>query len=346
MLLAVLGIRAFQALPINADPDMRFPMVNITVTQTGESADELENTVTRRVEDAVAGMAGVRHITSTITEGSSITTVEFRLETDTDRAVNDVRNAITQIRSNLPQNIDNPVVERMDTEGGALGITAEQVSQLLAQTNANVPAGRVQWFDQEQSIRVVGSQPSLADLANLPIALSDYRKVKLAELATISDSHAEVRSRTRLNGREVLGFQVFRSKGSSDTAVEKGVQKALQALAANYPDIQITEVHNSVNTTKENYDVAISTLLEGAALTVLVVWLFLRNWRATLVAAIALPLSILPAFWIMKLLGYTLNSISLLAITLVIGILGTMPLSRLKISKPTFIKANDRFRQP
>ncbi|VTU09690.1 acriflavine resistance protein [Actinobacillus porcinus] len=379
LLLTVLGIRAFQALPINADPDMRFPMVNITVTQTGASADELENTVTRRVEDAVAGMAGVRHITSTITEGSSVTAVEFRLETDTDRAVNDVRNAITQIRGNLPQNIDNPVVERMDTEGGALGyyavqspnmnqtelswfiddavsrellavngvqqvkrlggekrevrvalqsaklnalgITAEQVSQQLAQTNANVPAGRVQWFDQEQSIRVVGSQPSLADLANLPIALSDYRKVKLAELATISDSHADVRSRTRLNGREVLGFQVFRSKGSSDTAVEKGVQQALQRLAVNYPDIQMTEVHNSVNTTKENYDVAIATLLEGAALTVLVVWLFLRNWRATLVAAIALPLSILPAFWIMQLLGYTLNSISLLAITLVIGIL-------------------------
>ena len=121
LLLTVLGIRAFQALPINADPDMRFPMVNITVTQTGASADELENTVTRRVEDAVAGMAGVRHITSTITEGSSVTAVEFRLETDTDRAVNDVRNAITQIRGNLPQNIDNPVVERMDTEGGALG---------------------------------------------------------------------------------------------------------------------------------------------------------------------------------------------------------------------------------
>lgn len=361
LLLTLLGIRAFQGLPINADPDMRFPMVNITVTQTGASADELENTVTRRVEDAVAGMAGVRHITSTITEGSSVTAVEFRLETDTDRAVNDVRNAITQIRGNLPQNIDNPVVERMDTEGGALGyyavqspnmnqtelswfiddavsrellavngvqqvkrlggekrevrvalqsakldaldITAEQVSQQLAQTNANVPAGRVQWFDQEQSIRVVGSQPSLA------------------ELATISDSHADVRSRTRLNGREVLGFQVYRSKGSSDTVVEKGVQQALQRLAANYPDIQIMEVHNSVNTTKENYDVAISTLLEGAALTVLVVWLFLRNWRATLVAAIALPLSILPAFWIMQLLGYTLNSISLLAITLVIGIL-------------------------
>lgn len=121
LLLTVLDIRTFQGLPINADPDMRFPMVNITVTQTGTSADELENTVTRRVEDAVAGMAGVRHITSTITEGSSVTAVEFRLETETDRAVNDVRNAITQIRGNLLQNIDNPVVERMDTEGGALG---------------------------------------------------------------------------------------------------------------------------------------------------------------------------------------------------------------------------------
>lgn len=100
----------------------------------------------------------------------------------------------------------------------ALGITAEQVSQQLAQTNANVPAMRVQWFDQEQSIRVVDSQLSLADLANLPIALSDYRKVKLAELATICDSHADIYSRTRLNGREVLGFQVFRSKGQAITS--------------------------------------------------------------------------------------------------------------------------------
>ena len=119
LLLAVLGIRAFQALPINTDPDMRFPMVNIKVTQTGASADELENTVTCRVEDTVSGMAGVRHITLIITEGSLVTMVEFWLEMDTDRAVNDVRNVITQIRDNLSQYIDNPVVDRMDTEGGA-----------------------------------------------------------------------------------------------------------------------------------------------------------------------------------------------------------------------------------
>ena len=118
-----------------------------------------------------------------------------------------------------------------------------------------------------------------------------------------------------------MGFQVYRAKGSSDTVVAKGVEEGLQQLAAQYPNIRITEVYNSVNTTKENYDIAITTLIEGAILTVLVVWLFLRNWRATLVAAIALPLSILPTFAVMYLFGYTLNSISLLAITLVIGIL-------------------------
>ncbi|OOH88614.1 ABC transporter permease [Pasteurellaceae bacterium 15-036681] len=379
IVLTVLGIFSFQKLPINADPNMAFPVVNVTVSQSGASPDELENSVTRRVEDTLAGMAGVRHITSTITEGSSVTTVEFQLETDTDRAVNDVRNAITQIRGDLPTNISNPVVERMDTEGSALGyyavqspnmnqtelawliddsvsrqllavngvqqvkrlggekrevlvslkadqlnafgISAEQVSNQLAQTNANVPAGRTELFEQELSIRVLGAQKRVEDLADLMIALPDSRKVKLSQLATVRDSHAEVRSRARLNGREVLGFQVYRAKGTSDTVVAEGVETALKQLAEQYPEVRITEVHNSVDTTKENYNVAISTLLEGAGLTILVVWLFLRNWRATLVAAIALPLSILPTFLVMNLLGYTLNSISLLAITLVIGIL-------------------------
>ena len=377
--LTMFGIFSFQKLPINADPNVAFPVVTITVGQSGASPDELENSVTRRVEDAVAGMAGVRHISSSIIEGSSVTTVEFRLETDTDRAVNDVRNAISQIRDDLPSNITNPIVERLDTEGGALGyyvvqapnmtqtelvwfiddtiqrqllalngvqqvkrlggekrevrvalhadklnvlgVSADQISSQLAQTNINVPAGRAELFGQEQSIRVLGSQIDLQALADLPIALTDGRKVKLSEIATITDSHAEVRSRARLNGREVLGFQVYRAKGSSDTVVAKGVEEGLQQLAEQYPNIRITEVYNSVNTTKENYDIAITTLIEGAVLTVLVVWLFLRNWRATLVAAIALPLSILPTFAVMYLFGYTLNSISLLAITLVIGIL-------------------------
>lgn len=379
VVLTVMGILAFMRLPANADPSVQFPIVNISISQTGASPDELENAVTRRVESAVSGLAGVRHITSTITEGVSTTSVEFQFGTNTDRAVTDVQNAITQIRDELPQSISNPAVERMDVEGGALayyavqspnmnqtelswfiddkvgkqllslqgvqqvkrlggekreirvvlnperltafGITAEQVSLQLSQTNANIPAGRTALNGQEQSIRVVASSQSLSELENLPIALSDKRKVRLAELASIRDGHAEVRSRARLNGREVIGFNVFRSKGASDTVVMERVEAALTELAKQYPDVKIVEVQNFVETTKENYQVAISTLIEGAILTVLVVFLFLRNWRSTLVASIALPLSVLPTFAVMYAFGYTLNSISLLAITLVVGIL-------------------------
>lgn len=203
----------------------------------------------------------------------------------------------------------------------ALGITTDQLQQQLAQINANIPAGRTQLHGLEQSIRVLGSRQDLQGLADLPISLSDNRKVKLSELATIRDSHAEVRSRTRLNGREVLGFTVFRSKGSSNTVVEEKVQAALKQIATQYPDVKIEQVYTGVDNTRENYKVAIDTLLEGAALTVLVVFIFLRNWRATLVSAIALPLSILPTFAVMAWFEFTLNSISLLAITLVIGIL-------------------------
>ncbi|MFC0322706.1 efflux RND transporter permease subunit [Gallibacterium melopsittaci] len=379
LVLSIAGILAFQKLPINAEPNVKFPMVSVTISQSGASPEALENTVARRVENAVSGMAGVRHITSTITEGSSMTTVEFQLNVDLDRAVNDVRNAIEQIRDELPQNINNPTIERADIEGGALGyyavqsptmtqtelvqfiddtvsrrllsepgvqqvkrlggeaqeirvelnaerlrafgITADQVSQQLAQTNANIPAGRTQLYGQEQSIRVLGSSHDINALAALPIALADNRKVRLSELATVNNSHDEVRSITRLNGREVLGFTVSRSKGTSDTVVNERVQAALLDLAKQYPDVRIREVYNSVENTQENYHVAIQTLLEGAILTVLVVMLFLRNWRSTLIAAIALPLAILPTFIVMYLLDYTLNSISLLAITLVVGIL-------------------------
>lgn len=377
--LTTLGIISFNRLPINEDPNVNFPVVTVTVTQPGASPDELENSVTRRIEDAVAGMAQVRHITSTISDGQSVTTVEFALETDTDRAVNDVRNAVSQIRSELPQSVDSPIVDRLDTEGGAIlyyavkspnlnqtelsyfidneitrallavqgvqqvkrlggekreirvlldpirlnsySLTVADVHNKIAQTNANIAGGRVILNEREQSVRVLAGSKNLDELKELSIAISGNRSVKLSQIADVIDSHAEIRSRARLNGQEVLAFNVFRSRGSSDTVAAKGVEDALASLSEQYKDIKITEIYSLVDNTKENYVVAVDTLLEGAFLTVLVVFLFLRSWRATLVAAISLPLSILPAFTVMELLGYTLNSISLLALTLVVGIL-------------------------
>ena len=379
LLLSVLGAVSFQRLPVNANPNVSFPIINISISRSGAAPDELENAVISRVESAVAGMAGVRHITSEISDSLSTTTVEFQLHVDTDRAMNDVRNAIAQIRADLPAGIDEPLIERVDVEGGALayyalespdmdtaalswfiddtvsrrlpavsgvqqitrnggskreitvtlrperlealGISAAQINSQLVQTNVDVPAGRLTTDDSERSLRVPGSAADITALAAIPIALNDGRRVPLGELADIRDDHGEIRSRARLNGREVVGFSVYRSKGTSDTAVASGVEQTVAALQAENPHIRIRQVHSSVDATRENYHTAIDTLIEGAVLTVLVVYLFLRDWRATLVAAIALPLSILPAFLVMQLSGYTLNSVTLLGLTLVIGIL-------------------------
>ena len=158
-------------------------------------------------------------------------------------------------------------------------------------------------------------------LGATPIALPDGRWTRLDDIAVLRDGAGEARTRARLDGQEVVGFAVFRAKGSSDTRVAQGVEHALEQLRRQHADVDIQLVSSSVAYTLASYDAAIMTLVEGAALTVLVVFLFLRSWRATLVAAIALPLSILPAFAVMAWFGYTLNNITLLALTLVIGIL-------------------------
>ncbi|MGG4606340.1 efflux RND transporter permease subunit [Paenalcaligenes sp. Me131] len=378
-MLTIAGWLAFLKLPINSNPRVEFPIVTVLVAQPGAAPSELENAITRKVEESVAGMAGVRHITSTLSEGTSLTTVEFNLGVDPDRATNDVRDAITTIRSELPQSILEPQVTRVDVEGGAilyyaissterspeelswfvddrvsrvllaepgvqrvqrlggakrevrvelrpdrleaLGITAEEVNAQLVRSNIDEPGGRAVLSGRELAIRILGSTKEVAELAQLPIALSDGRWAVLSELAVVSDGSAERRSKARLAEREVVGFSVFRSKGASDTVVAELVEKGIQTLQQSHSDIRIQPILSLVKYTEDSYKESMKTLLEGALLTVLVVFVFLRSWRATVVAAIALPLSILPTFVVMMLLDYTLNSITLLALTLVIGIL-------------------------
>ncbi|MGR4043640.1 efflux RND transporter permease subunit [Pseudomonas sp. 910_21] len=379
LVLAVAGCLAFVKLPINANPRVDFPVITVVVSQVGAAPTELEHSVTLRVERAVSGLAGIRHITSTVADGISVTTVEFQLGIDPGRAANDIRDAIALIRADLPQTIEEPMITRIDVEGGAilnyalkgserrlvdlswfvddvlsrdllavpgvqkvqrlggverevkvelqaerlqaLGITAEQVNRQLVQTNINVPGGRTRLGNNEQSIRTLGSALTVEALSNTPIALPEGRWARLGDLARVHDGASEARSRARLNGEEVVGFAVFRAKGSSDTLVAAGVAAALQRLQAQNPDVEIHPISSSVDYTLASYDAAIMTLIEGALLTILVVFIFLRSWRATLVAAIALPLSILPTFVVMAVFGYSLNSITLLALTLVIGIL-------------------------
>ncbi|URD36550.1 efflux RND transporter permease subunit [Methylobacterium tardum] len=379
LVLMILGLVSFRALPITRFPNIDIPIVSVTITQSGAAPSELQTQVTKWVEDSVAGVKGVKHILSTITEGTSTTTIEFRLEVNQDRATNDVKDAIAKIRQNLPRTIDEPIVSRVEIAGLpimvygasapamtpedlswfvddvvarglqsvkgvggverlggvareirvtlkpdrllALGITAADVNRQLRLTSADMAGGRAEVGGQEQSIRALAASASLDTLAKTSIVVPGNRKVRLDELATLSDTAEEPRTFARFNGEPVVAFAISRASGASDADVSVGVAKKIAALHAANPDVRFDLIDTSVDNTIGNYHSAMMGLIEGAALAVVVVLLFLRDWRATLIAAVALPLSVLPTFWVMSALGFSLNAVSLLAITLVTGIL-------------------------
>ncbi len=377
--LTLLGVISFMTLPVTRFPNIDVPLVAITVVQSGAAPAELESQVTKYVEDAVANITGVKHIMSTVTDGQSQTVIEFRLEVNQDRAVNDVKDAIDKIRLQLPRDINEPIVQRIDVEGQsiltyaasspgltleqlswhvddvikrqlqglkgvgrveryggvdrevrvlldpdrllALGITAAEVNAQVRATNVDLGGGRGEVGGQEQAIRTLAGARKVEDLAETKILLSGGRKVRLSDLGRVIDDASEQRSFARLGGAPVVTFSVFRSKGSSELSVSNVVTAKLAELQQIYPDIRLTKVDDAVAYTRGNYESAMETLIEGAVLAVLVVLVFLRNVRATLIAAVALPLSAIPTFWAMQLMGFSLNLVSLLGITLVTGIL-------------------------
>lgn len=384
VVLTAIGLYTFDRLPITRMPNIDVPIVSVTITQPGAAPSELETQVTKVVETSIAGVQGVKHISSTITEGTSLTVVEFQLETQVDRAVNDVRDAVTKVRTDMPQDIEEPLVQRVDVEGmaivtyaasapamtpeelswfvddtlvralqgvrgvaqvkreggvdreirisldpdklAALGVTAADVNRELAATNVDLAGGRGEIGTQEQSVRTLGGASTVEDLAETRISLpatngGGTRYVRLADLATVTDGAAEPRIFARLDGKPVVAFGIYRAKGFSDVVVAESAEKALQDLEKRHPEVDITLIDSTVKYTEADYTSAMHTLMEGAVLAVIVVMVFLRDWRATIITATAIPLSILPTFWVMDLLGFSLNGVSLLAVTLVTGIL-------------------------
>ena len=377
--LTLLGVYSYATLPITRMPNVDVPIVSVTITQGGAAPAELETQVTKKVEDAVSGLTGVKHIISSVTDGVSTTTIEFRIETNTDRAVNDVKDAVARIRSDLPRAIDEPVTRRIDIEGGAiltygvsaktrtaeeiswriddvfirelqsakgvasvtrvggvereirvelnpdrlaaLGLTASDVNRTLRATNVNLAGGRGEIGAQEQSIRTIAGATTLAELGATEIAIPGGRKVRLSDLGAVTDGVAEPRQFARLDGTPVVAFAVFRAKGASDASVFEEMERRVEKLRQTNPDFEITLIADTVTYTVGNFTSAMQTLIEGSALAVLVVFLFLRDWRATIIAALALPLSAIPTFFAVQMLGFSLNLVSLLGITLATGVL-------------------------
>ena len=365
--------------PVTRFPNIDVPIVQVRVYQSGAAPSELEVQVTKRIEDAIAGVSGIKHQTSAITEGSSVTTIEFRLETNQDRALNDVKDAIARIRSELPRTIEEPIVTRIEVEGLpivtyaakapgmtpeqlswlvddtvvralqgvkgvsqidriggvereirialdpdrllAYGITAGDVNRQLRATNVDLAGGRGDIGGREQAIRTLAGKQTLEELAATMITLPRGRKVRLDQLGTVTDANAEPRTFAALDNAPVVAFAISRAKGASDTVVAADIAKKIEELKKANPNVELKQIDTMVTYTLGAYRSTMTSLIEGAVLAIIVVFIFLRDLRATIIAAIALPLSIIPAFWALDAAGFSLNLVSLLAITIVTGIL-------------------------
>ena len=377
--LLLAGLVSFMNMQVNNNPDIDFPAVNVNVSQPGAAPSEMEMQVTQRIETAIRGVNGVEEINSSIREGNSNTFVMFEIGTPSDRAVNDVRNAIAQVRSDLPDGILEPQVTREDIagdpilfvaaettdmsleelswyvdnnvskrllsvegvaavsrEGGvdrqirvildpvalqAQGITAAQVNAQLRQTNLNAAGGRAEIAGSEQSVRVLGNARDAFDLSQTQIVVPGGRTVRLADLGEVKDAYSEQRTIAKMNGRQVISFNVQRSKGSSEVTVYDAAWEELRKIEKENPRIRFLEIFNQVDYTKAQYHSAMEGLWLGAILAVFVVFLFLRDLRATVISAFAIPLSAIPAFWFMSMLGINLNFMSTMALSLVAGVL-------------------------
>jgi multidrug efflux pump subunit AcrB len=377
--LMLAGIVAFSQMTVTQNPDIDFPVVLVGVSQPGAAPAEMEKQVTQQIEAAVRGVTGVDEIDSSVSEGYSQTVVQLQIGTPIDRAVNDVRNAVAQVRGNMPEGILEPQVQRIDTSGApivfiaaettdmtleqlswyidndvakklrgltgvaavsrdggvdreirvilnpaalqAQGLTAAQVNQQLRQSNINAAGGRAEIAGSEQSVRVLGNAPSAYELSQTQLSLPGGRMVRLADIATVKDAYSEQRTLAKLDGRQVISFNVQRAKGASDVSVYDRVWDELHKIQKDDPRIHFSEINNSVEYTKNQYKSAMEGLLEGAVLAVFVVLLFLRDVRATAISALAIPLSAIPSFAFLSLLDINLNGLSLLALSLVAGVL-------------------------
>ena len=203
----------------------------------------------------------------------------------------------------------------------ALQVSAVDVSRRLRLVQQEAPGGRGDVSGAEQSVRTIGTVKTAAELAQLDIGLADGRQIRLGDVARVLDTVAEPRALATLDGQEVVGFEVFRTKGASEVTVASGVRAAVAELQGRFPQIRLTQAIDNAAPVAENFRGSMELLYEGALLAVLVVWWFLRDWRATLVAAAALPLSVIPTFLGLQYFGYTLNTVTLLSLALVVGVL-------------------------
>jgi HAE1 family hydrophobic/amphiphilic exporter-1 len=374
----VLGLVAMTRLGIDLFPEVNFPFVNVSVVYPGAAPEEVETLVTKPIEDAVAGINGVKRVISTSTEGFSRVGVELRLEVDPQAAAAEVREKVAAVRYRLPQQIEDPTIERFDVaalpimvfavgssqpsdvtrrqveddlkplleqidgvaavqvNGGevreiqvnldprrleALSLPLSAVAAKLAAENLDVPGGQVKRDGQSVSLRTKGEFQAAAEVEQVILRSEGGSTVRVKDVGEVVDGYEERTSTTRLNGADAVSFAVRKQSGANTVDIATKIEGALARLGPSFPQLQISQVHSDADGIRENVRDVRGHIFFGGLMAVLIIFIFMRDWRSTLISALALPTSVIATFFFMYVVGFTINMMTLMALSLVIGIL-------------------------
>src|SRR6478672_1997091 len=374
----VLGLVSMGRLGVDLFPSINFPFITVTVPYPGAAPEEVETLVTKPIEDAVAGINGVKRIESHSRESFAQVGIELRLEVDAQQAAAEVREKVAAIRDSLPRQIEDPTIQRFDVaalpvmvfavgssapsdvtrrtvedklkplieqidgvaavqvNGGevreiqvnldpgrleALGLPVSVVADKLSFDNLDLPAGKVVRDGRNIALRTKGEFKAAAEIENVILRSAAGSTVRVKDVGTVVDGYKERESTTRLNGRDAVSFAVRKQSGANTVEISRKVLALLARVAPTFPDLKISPIHDDADFIKSNVEQVREHIIFGGAMAVLVIFVFMRDWRSTLISALALPTSVIATFFFMYVAGFTINMMTLMALSLVIGIL-------------------------
>ncbi len=374
----VLGIVSMTRLGVDLFPSVNFPFITVTVPYPGAAPEEVETLVTKPIEDAVAGINGVKRIESHSRESFAQVGIELRLEVDAQQAAAEVREKVAAIRDTLPREIEDPTIQRFDVaalpimvfavgssqasdvtrrivedklkplieqidgvaavqvNGGqvreiqvnldpvrleAIGLPVSAVADKIATANLDLPAGKVVREGRNIALRTKGEFRSATEVARVILRSSGGSTVRVSDVGTVVDGYEERNSTTRLNGVDAVSFAVRKQSGANTVEISRRVLALLEKVGPTFPDLHISAIHDDADFIKSNVEEVRRHILFGGVMAVLVIFVFMRDWRSTLISALALPTSVIATFFFMYLAGFTINMMTLMALSLVIGIL-------------------------
>lgn len=383
----VLGLFAYQRLPVDQFPDVTFPVVVIQTEYPGASPETVETDVTRKIEEAVNTISGINSLMSRSYEGASVVIIEFALTVDPAQAAQDVREKVALVKTIFRNEVREPRVTRYDpadrpifsvavtndpassqrtlreltvitdqvikkqlenvrgvgsvtlvggvmreiniyvkpTEMEALGIGIDQLVMAVRSENQELPAGAVRSANDEKIVQVLGRIANPQDFGRMIVARRGGQPVLLSQVATVVDGQAEQENLALYNGQRTLALDILKAQGQNTIEVADGLARALQelqpTLASLYPGVKVDVIKDSSRQIRVGVQNVRKTLLEGALLTILIVFLFLNSWRSTVITGLTLPVALIGTFLFMYMFGFTINMITLMALSLCVGLL-------------------------